>query len=139
MKKVTALQMTNILDVRVMWLTVPERNVYPNLSYWRKHFELGGRETGLATAPSCNTIACFGGWCAWWPAFMAQGVRAGLNGSPSIPRRMDSSPVLFGHHKMFAPRGCLHKEGGRKNDDKSDWQIVMDRINWMIANSEVAA
>jgi hypothetical protein len=53
--KITAEQHARLLEARdVMWPSVPEENVYPDLVWW---------SAGANRKTTCNTIACFGGWC----------------------------------------------------------------------------
>lgn len=130
MIEVTQQQRDNALDaLHIMWPSVPPRNVYPRLTRWAK--DTNG-------APSCGAVACFGGWCAWWPAFQAQGVRA----TPFGPR-MDAGEewgdavahFLFGDRRLFWPRGAA----GDIKFEGTDHELVTHRLQELIKNSEVAA
>ena len=133
MINVTQLQRSNILSAREMWLTVPEANVIEGLKSWRKDVAIAH------TAPTCDTLACFGGWCAWWPEFRAQGVVVNTFGSPRIHSLKDLfvDEELFGSRIMFNLRG-LHVADKNKSKAKwSDWRIVLNRIDHLIKNSVV--
>lgn len=137
MIKVTAQQRANLLDaLNVMWPSVPKKNVYPNLDNWRVD-----RET---TPPTCGTVACFGGWCAWWPAFKKQGVRVTDGGAPRLmgdgqsfdkPSRV--SQRLFGDDGLFACRDYGHDADPDEMARISPHALVTRRLKWLLANSEV--
>lgn len=128
MKK-TAQQIKNLKDALVWWKTVPKKNV--NLNAWRDN----------GTLPyTCNTICCFGGWCAVYPGLAAQGVRvAPVWGDPFI-RDTDGSILcskavgqhLFGDRNIFASRG-YHSVDPKKS---SDHTAVTARIKAALANPE---
>jgi len=113
MKK-TEQQIKNLKDALVWWQTVPERNV--DLATWRDE----------STPPyTCNTICCFGGWCAVQPLLVAQGVQVDdVDGSINIPSLSENgySTVsnvaleLFGDKQMFYVRG-KHRHDKRKGSD----------------------
>lgn len=113
--------LSNVREARRMWNTIPPENVYTNLEGWNAD--------NNDNAPTCKTIACFGGWCAWWPAFQKQGVKVGICGSPFITDGANhiSSPShvasykLFGDYGMFSAR--LHNES-----PLSDKMIVYCRL-----------
>lgn len=130
---VTQLQRDNILSAKEMWFTVPPKNVDPGLSNWNSNND--------NSPPDCNTICCFGGWCAWWPAFMAQGVTVSAGGRPDTrsTATIFADYALFGERYMFNPRGSHPADLKTYTRKHSDWDVVMKRINWLIRNSEVTA
>lgn len=99
MLTVTQKQRENAHELLRMLATIPPENV---------HLEQF-REDGSAAAPNCGTIACIGGWVAWWPAFRAQGVYAskqacGAPRSKFLPDKHSSGDVaqeLFGDRRLF--------------------------------------
>ena len=127
--KVTAQQRANAIEARdVMWPSVPPENVYPELATWSD----SGKKA------NCGTHACFGGWCAQWSRFKAQGVYAGPTGAPRVSWSdwaSDASEFLFGYDSMFAPRGSFPFSGGGVIG--TDHELVTRRLNWLIENSEV--
>ena len=144
MIEVTQLQRDNAISAKEMWNSVPEKNVMPDLDTWR-HFTMGE-----SVVPTCNTIACFGGWCAVWPPFQDQGVQPSRFGSPTIYNNNNNQreaygvdTMLFGVGGLFAGRGGhLIDNASRYKDSKaykkiSDWQIVMNRIDDLILNSVI--
>ncbi len=118
MKK-TPQQIQNLKDALVWWKTVPEANV--DLNYWRDN----------GTPPyTCNTICCFGGWCAVQPKLVAQGLYPEWGGAPRLVGRndLDSSGVaqeLFGDYQMFASSGCHRHD---KDRGETDHEAVTHRI-----------
>ncbi len=139
--KVTQKQRDNLLEaLHVMWPSVPEANVAEELADWR--------EDHKNTAPDCNTVACFGGWCAWWPSFRAQGVRSGDAGYPTVFGSSSASDALFGFPALFAVKGCFvmlsltlapkynHLKYPSEHD-LSDHAVVTQRLLWLFYNSEV--
>jgi hypothetical protein len=131
MIRVTKQQRANAIEARdVMWPSVPPENVMPDLGAWRR----GGRGK-----PTCGAVACFGGWCAWWPSFRAQGVRADGKGMPTLRGISWGSNVcheLFGHSEMFMARGSATIDGAA-SWALTDHELVMYRLNWLIENSQV--
>jgi hypothetical protein len=131
MIKVTQQQKLNQLSAKEMWLTVPTENVSWNLGDWREdnHFNYKN------SPPSCGTIACFGGWCAWWPYFRAQGVGSNNRGVPDNGTSLSVPGDLFGCG--FLGETAFYSR--HPSEKGTDWQVVMTRINRMLKNSEVAA
>ena len=137
---ITKLHHQNLLEAKKMWLTIPPENVMPRLQDWR------GDDNRLAP-PDCNTVACFGGWCAWHPAFQAQGVVVHKSGAPVFYDGVEYDPRigyhLFGDLDLFIVRGEHLSEKVSKNEDPleyfatSDWQVVMNRINYVLATCVV--
>lgn len=121
--------LANVESAQIMWASVPELNV--SLGSWRQTPDTG--------APGCGTICCFGGWCAWWPEFMAQGVEATRGGAPCLVTKDQAytsvqdytavSAMLFGEPGMFDTRHgeewYADPETGRAANDHS---IVADRL-----------
>jgi hypothetical protein len=123
--QVTAQQRANALEaLNVMWPSVPERNVYPNLSEWRLD--------SCYNQAHCGTVACFGGWCEVWPNFRQQ---AGLS-YKNIWDSWERLAALFSRNgeNLFAPRGGHPADAGFSGTDHA---LVTNRLNWLIANSEV--
>ena len=134
MIKVSKLQRSNILSAKKMWNSVPEANVMPYLLNWRSF-----SDEHKNLSPTCNTIACFGGWCAYWPKFQAQGLYGGNGGGPVFygnDSMYETSAHLFGCSNMFVSRGFNNSDMG-SDPATSDWQVVMDRIDHLIQNSTV--
>ena len=127
---ITQRQRDNLTEAKKMWLSIPPENVAKGLNFWR------GEDCKSMSTPTCNTIACFGGWCAWWPEFIAQGITVNRYGEPSSLLEESPGFNLFGHDRLFTFRGG-HKSDEHINDDVSDWDIVMNRIKWAINNSKV--
>lgn len=128
--KVTAQQRANAIEARdVMWPSVPAENVAHSLYTWR----VG--EKGNDT-PTCGSVACFGGWCAWWPSFQAQGVTATWTGAPQLRDKQGAAvgKTLFGEDSMFSVRG-IHTAD--RNFRGTSHELVTKRLNWLIKNSVV--
>lgn len=129
--KQTPQQRANTLDaLNNLWPSVPPENVIRNLNAWRKDC------TGQP--PDCGTVACFGGWCAWWPAFRAQGVIAGGGGGPLLT---DRSPSFYVSDHLFGAGLLFTRRGGMECDDPfdTDHECVTRRLQWLLENSEVEA
>jgi hypothetical protein len=119
-----------------MWKTIPPENVSYQLETWRLDNNSGQPDV----PPTCNTIACFGGWCAWWPAFRQQGVKSFFDGSPSFRVDLDNydmpykvSQVLFGDRRLFNPRGLF---GNEKTKGLTDHEVVMKRLVALLKEAE---
>lgn len=129
----TQQQRDNTLDaLNNMWPSVPEENVALRLSFWRE-------SRSRAKKPDCNTIACFGGWCAVWPAFQTQGVSVHpAYGSPTTPGNIyfphEVAKALFGDVSIFNSRG-LHLADD--NFTGSDHALVTNRLKELLNNSKV--
>lgn len=128
--EVTQQQRDNALDaLHNMWPSVPPENVFPDLGDWR--------DAESDAKPSCKTVACFGGWCAWWPAFRRQGVRTFASGAPRPIGGGFSSDValrLFGSAGLFTRRGMFNADRGFRG---TDHELVTNRLHWLIENSTV--
>lgn len=129
--KVTQQQRDNALDALLrMWPSVPTKNVYPGLLWWRK----GEAPQNNVT---CGTVACFGGWCAVYPKFVAQGVARDWCGTPSYRNGTDCGSVnsaalhLFGDDTLFIWRTDYDGPG-------TDHEVVTRRLQNLIRNSVVA-
>jgi len=133
--QVTAQQRANALDaLNVMWPSVPPENVYPDLLDWRK--------AGHGTVPDCGTVACFGGWCEWWPPFREQMKLEPTHGCAG----WHQATSLFGpsHERAI---DCLfsirHYGNGHPADQTfpggTDHELVTNRLNWLIQNTEVVS
>ncbi len=116
--------------LNVMWPSVPPENVSPSLGEWR-------HETGMAirsassSPPSCGTIACFGGWCAWWPYFREQGVSSDGSGMPITSGYLGVAEVLFGDARIFAGRGAYVSDA-LVPVDTSDHDLVTARLKYAL-------
>ncbi len=106
------------------WPTVPPDEVIWRLGDWRS---------------GCGTLACFGGHLAKSPHFRAMGVVDGLRGEPMLVEHPTLptyavSRHLFGDPELFVARG------GSSADalcDGTDHEVVTNRLQWLLANSEV--
>lgn len=125
--KVTQQQRDNALDaLHNMWPSVPAKNVARELGAWR---------VGPAhEAPDCGSVACFGGWCSWWPAFVAQGVVRSPMGCARMLDGSFAARSLFGDQDLFNCRDGHNADAGFKG---SDHKLVTHRLKWLITNSEV--
>lgn len=122
MIEVTKQQRANALEaLNVMWPSVPGKNVFPRLGDWSRLRD--GKRT------NCGTVACFGGWCARWPTFKAQGVRMDKFGYPEIQDRFGLSvaAILFGDATLFSPN----------YGEMEDHAEVSRRLKTLISNSRV--
>lgn len=146
--EVTQQQRDNAVEaLTTMWPSVPPENVSERLSSWRNP----NRPMEAREPPTCGSAACFGGWCAWWPTFRAQGVRAQRSGFPigapcNINGRGDHarsptgvSELLFGCHDMFYARDSARADRAFTKKGGSDHELVTHRLQWLIENSEVVS
>lgn len=144
---VSQTQRDNLLEaMNVMWPSVPEKNVVRNLDLWRMEVA-AVNPAPLYSVPTCTTIACFGGWCAWWPTFVAQGVRCSHSGMPLIvdlntcftSYDREVASVLFGFEALFFYRGSNMAERyfGSEDDDASAHEVVNRRMQWLLDHSTV--
>ena len=130
--EVSSRQRANALEARdVMWPSVPAENVTSLLSQWRLD--------AADEAPTCGTVACFGGWCAWWPHFQAQGIQSDhLTGAPRLNGEWGTSMLaserLFGDSTLFLRRNDHSADAGFIG---TDHELVTHRLNWLIENSVV--
>ena len=124
-------QIKNIEEAIVMWATIPPENVYPGLDDWRDF----SKEIH-ADKVTCNTIACFGGWCCHWPAFKAQGLKAERDGRPRLLDLSGSSVAdwLFGDIDMFLPRGCHPAD--KNSLLVNDHTVVMNRLKTLLVEAK---
>lgn len=131
---VEALQLAS----NVLYLLAPEVSAL-GLSAWR---------WGSGDAqPDCGTVACFGGWCAWWPSFQQQGVTANPLRQSRAPWCM-GEPVtgwcgefgvaryLFGDDRLFHWRDA-HSADRTFSPYGSDHELVTHRLRWLLENSVV--
>lgn len=140
---ITRQQLHNLLEARdVMWPSVPGGNVLPQLGAWRNDSVIVDRTN---EPPTCGTMACFGGWCAWWPTFRKQGVRSDRTGAPYVERRGGLLPngvaqYLFGYEWLFSARGFAYADIGilkRRGERIGDHELVTRRLNYAITNAVV--
>ena len=105
------------------WMEVPRENVYPRLMDWINE---------PSVTPHCGTIACFGGWLAVMPEFVAMGVTRNRHGAPtgldSVYGR-DLSSTLFGAPDLFSYTHP-HEHLTRQSDDHL---VVQNRLTRNIA------
>lgn len=128
---VTKKQRSNLLEaLYVMWPSVPPENVYAELGGWR------GSGESAETPPTCGSVACFGGWCAWWPTFVKQGISVGPGGAPQTLRggSSDACRRLFGVSGLFLGRDGLGIDLGFAG---SDHDLVTHRLLWVLKNTKV--
>ncbi len=125
----TPQQRANTLDaLHNMWPSVPERNVSPGLKEYR-HGEIKN------TNPDCDTIACFSGWCALWPPFVAQGIAPTVIGSAyHVASGGDGMLFLFGFSGLLLRRSSITIDAGFTGTDHA---CVTNRLKWLLENSEV--
>lgn len=132
--RVTKQQRANAVEaLEVMWPSVPDANVSDRLNTWT------AGDFDLRSETSCKTIACFGGWSARWPAFVAQGVSVNGYGEPILKsggaRAFHGRYVaraLFGDTRLF-----LWRQPHEYNAD-TDHEVVTKRLRDLIRNSVVA-
>lgn len=130
--KFTPQQIDNIEEAIVMWKTVPPKNVFPDLAYWRDI-----SKERPADKVTCNTIACFGGWCCHWPAFQDQGLYADrYDGGPRLGNLSGgrAAQFLFGDMDLFLTRGVHPADGGTYMLD--DHTVVMNRLKLLLAKAK---
>jgi len=130
MSKFTPKQIENIREAIKMWETVPPENVAPGLRFWRHD---GALRDSHKEAPNCGTVACFGGWCAWWPAFLAHGIEAWAGGIPRLGplTSVATSLELFGKADMFNARDFNSMDRGMPAR-ATDHAIVMNRLKKLL-------
>lgn len=157
---VTQRQRDNALQaLNVMWPSIPARNVIRELASWRSEPSVKDPFTvDVSTIPTCNTIACFGGWCPWWEPFAAQGVIVDPDsGVPDLVQevkdriRAHYSPFrhganalvalhLFGFPELFYAQGefldCSDIKGYNEKNCSAH-AAVTRRLKWLIKNSQV--
>lgn len=123
MYEITVQQYENLNEALKMWATVPPENVSRNLCHWRE------KGDPLLEPPTCNTVACFGGWCAWWPAFMAFLVSDGIH-DPGL---------LFGVDWLFAMKDGLSVPDELKENEftGTDHDLVTYRLLYAFENTKV--
>lgn len=113
----------------VMWPTVPKENVAPGLLTWR----MDNRDTDSIiqelNPPTCGSIACFGGWCQWWPSFRQQYDQKYYWSMFTTARQ------LFGDGSLFEVRHSHEADGKAPHLD--DHALVSYRLKWLIQNSYV--
>jgi hypothetical protein len=141
--KQTQQQRANTLDaLNNMWPSVPYENVAEKLMYWRTWKEFGN-------VPDCGSVACFGGWCAWWPAFRAQGVIMGAYGSPRLKNEQDYNNYDDYDHEIDTRHICMKLFGvmalfnardyfiADRNFKGTDHELVLHRLQWVLDNTQV--
>lgn len=131
--RVTQQQRDNAHEaLNVMWPSVPPQNVIKDLGAWREKPD---------KPLDCGAAACFGGWCAVWPPFVAQGVTKGeFSGMPLAPggAYLEAAEFLFGHDRMFYARRLSAVEHIDKSfSGGTDHELITHRLKWLIENSEV--
>lgn len=125
--------LANLAIARTMMEKLPPEKV--NLKSFRDPDEVEGEDADYSLPPTCGTICCFGGWCAWEPAFMAQGIFAeGSMGVPVLARDENESVprYLFGDYTLFFSRSVLDELDGAPYDC-TDRDVVLRRIDARIA------
>lgn len=123
----TEQQLQNLREALVWWATVPEANVYPNLGWFSK-----GRSEEEYLGTDCNTVACFGGWCARWPALRAQGVFLSKSGAPRM-QGLGAAPFVA--DRLFGDASLFDSRMGHQADwdfAGSDHSLVTNRIRWAL-------
>lgn len=133
--KITKQHHANIVDALTNMLpSIPEANIIPRLEEWRR--DPGPKTQWNIFPPTCGTLACFGGWCLWWPRFRKQGLSVGYAGGPIVPYEMvTAAEKLFGDPDIFNRRG-MHR-ADRHRAHLTDHAIIVNRLQWLLNNSEV--
>lgn len=116
-------QIENHLVAQAMMMDIPDKHIVQDLWAWVLKLSASGviiedptpHELGQF---ECGSAACFGGWCAIHPHFIAQGVRRGPDGAP-YHQDMGAADHLFGS-SLF-----LSRKGWEKGSDKA---IIMERL-----------
>lgn len=148
----TEQQICNINDaLHNMWPSVKPEQVSQNLGLWRSK-KCGDEEEEIDSVeaytipPACGTMACFGGHCAWWPAFRAQGVQVGTWGQPKLRATSELCPgggagvaaeLLFGDELMFKTRWSHPADpapGSEDDETISDHELVANRLRWALTH-----
>jgi len=127
----TKQQRENTLEaLNVMWPSVPAKNVVERLKRWRD-------DADPEAAPDCGSIACFGGWCAWWPSFVSQGITVSMLGAPNFAGSVyGADTLLFGDRCIFNSRG---DHGADAHFTGTDHELVTHRLQWLLENSKVSS
>ena len=100
------------------WMEVPRKNVYPELQGWTNEPQ---------KSPDCGTLACFGGWVAVMPEFVAMGVRRDHAGRPVGLKTTTSDELawlLFGDSNIFEVTSFTEDRETNYNDHK----VVKNRL-----------
>lgn len=154
MLKVTQQQRDNALyALNVMWPAVPPQAVAPALECWNIVAKQAGvsvwpvpaadisklsePEKLSGNTPHCGTFACFGGFVAVDPYFVALGVeRHPSSGAPQYKglTAYNAAQALFGECYLFEPRGLYPTD----RLEESDHEVVTLRLKALIAGSEVS-
>ncbi len=133
-ENITKQQIENIKEAIEMWKTVPSKNVSQGLNDWRYEYN----KKDLMVPATCNTVACFGGWCAHWPKFQAQGVGLTKTGAPTMDHGTQTACTvaerLFGDYTLFDVRG-YHRFDIRSGF-QSDHDVVMSRLTSLLKEAE---
>ena len=119
-------QLANSKIALKRWMEVPRKNVSPGLMHWTDNTD---------KAPDCGTVACFGGWLAVMPEFVAMGVSRTRNGRPdgfgqANPAAL--SVLLFGK-SMFSMTSLEEDDEAKGNTHK----VVQNRLKKNIKRLEV--
>lgn len=127
----TKQQVKNIEEALVMWKTVPPKNVFPCLDDWRDF-----SQEHPSSKVTCNTIACFGGWCCHWPEFKKQGLKAETDGRPLLGEIVGSKVAeqMFGDIDLFLPRGVHPAD--RNSLLVDDHTVVMNRLVTLLSEAK---
>ncbi len=144
--KQTPQQRANTLyALNEMWPSIPKTKVARDLGDWVD--ESGGEMFPEAGAEiECGSPACFGGWCARMPFFKEQGVRFDLYNRPTLITAdgiyhtgLDSAEGLFGDWCLFHTAGDHPSDPDEDGEPEEGFEheLVMDRLRWLLANSEV--
>ncbi len=135
MRKFTKQHAENIKEAIRMWKTVPSENVVKDLNTWRSEPHAC---SSLDSPATCNTLACFGGWCAHWPKFQDQGVIIDRDGGPFMPHHLLVAGEVAGH--LFGDYYLFHITGVHRYDTDtrrlSDHSVVMNRLTSLLKEAE---
>jgi hypothetical protein len=123
---ITKKQRENVKTFLRRWAEVPPENVAPELCYFRA--------PGDRAPPTCNTLACAGGWLPFMPEFADWGVMPNEDGAPIMPLIglywvNEVAMELFGRQSLFAGRGLIHSEDEFRG---SDHDLVTHRFQSLL-------
>ncbi len=152
MIQVTAQQSKNLQTALIFMQRVPSDCIAEHLRFFRD-----GPDGTLRNAPTCESPACFGGWCPFIPEFAAQGLTVSDFGTPemvgSLPRTWEECEPdfqLFGVLGLWRPRhgvsnnqcdNAIPLDSVFTNVDAhlTDHALILARLQWAIDNTEIAA
>ncbi len=164
MFKVTQTQRENLLHaLNVMWPKIPKKAVPVGLSVWTGYLDKSDCRQG------CTASHCFGGWVSVEPYFNERGVGQDSLGAPTMLATWQGlegdlepeevSENLFGVQWMFDWQGKASEKYFHGAEERrtivvmpgdlaarepeeleiEPWQVVQNRMEYLLKNSEVVA